>query len=39
MHRSVKQDDAAHKPQWPKRSKKKRTLKQPMKQMIKQFGA
>jgi hypothetical protein len=22
MHRSVKQDDAAHKPQWPKRSKK-----------------
>jgi hypothetical protein len=38
MHRSVKQDDAAHKPQWPKRSKKKRTLK-PMKQMIKQFGA
>ena len=35
MHRSVKQDDAAHKPQWPTRSKK-HTLKQPMKQPIEQ---
>ena len=35
MHRSVKQDDAAHKPQWPKRSKK-HTLKQPMKQPMEQ---